>query len=98
MRLHMSKSTGNSVFGCVIRTLEDLPRPLLVTGERTIRAWEILLSTIGPITFPEPESHWHYKFRMFRQWLKRLPHRIRWRIFPYHIIHKDDYEKVFEYE
>jgi len=95
----LSKNTNNTLFGCDIWTLDGLPEPLLVTREQTIRVWESLLTYILTIVFPEPESHLHYKWRMFKVWLKRLPNRIRWRIFPYHIIHKSDYEQVIaEYE
>lgn len=72
--------------------------PIMVTGLYTIRTWEMLLTMPGPIRFPEPEGHWHFKFRMFKQWLRRLPNRLRWKIFPYHIVHKDAYQELLEYE
>jgi hypothetical protein len=66
-------------------------------SDRTLRAWEMAM-TIPTIQFPEPEGHWHYKWRMFKSWLRQLPAKIRWRVFPYHVIHKDEYEEMFEYE
>lgn len=66
---------------------------LLTTPESTYRAWEMAFTVPG-IEFPEPERHWHFKFRKLKEWLKALPCRIRWKIFPYHIIHEDTYEEM----
>ena len=68
---------------------------LYSTDERTLRAWKMLL-TIPTILFPEPESHLHYKCRVFGEWVKSLPSRIRWWIFPYHLIHREDYEDLVD--
>lgn len=48
-----------------------------------------------PLEFPEPEKVWHYKLRMLIKTVKEFPSRIRWFVFPYHVIHKNDWR---EYE
>jgi len=69
---------------------------LFPTSTSCIHQWKKLMEYIPTIAFPEPEGHWSYKWRMFKKRLKELPSNIRWRLFPYHVIHKDDYEEMFE--
>jgi len=44
--------------------------------------------------FNKVESHWHFKLRMFVRWFRKLPYRLRWKIFPYFIIHKKTLEEL----
>ena len=40
------------------------------------------------------ESISHYKLRKLKQWLKNLPSSIRWKLFPYYVVPKDEYEEI----
>jgi len=47
---------------------------IMETSDSTLRAWSWLVGDhpIVKITFPEPEGHWHYKWRMFKQHISAL--------------------------
>jgi len=67
--------------------------PLLTTSKRTMRAWNMIFTIprLGEFFSLKLESHWHYKLRIFNDWLQTKLWQIRWTVFPYHIIHKNDY-------
>ena len=48
---------------------------------------------MSPLEFPEPEKLWHYKLRMVIKTVKEIPSKIRWIIFPYHVIHKNNWRE-----
>jgi len=68
-----------------------------LTGVSTLRAWDMMMDpTMVTIQFPEPEGHWHYKWRMFKNWLREIPHRIRARIFPYYIVSFGEWKELMD--
>jgi len=66
-------------------------------SERTIKAWNMLLDpTIPHIDFPEPEGHYHFKWRMFKKWVGNSLHKIRLLIFPYTLVRIDNEDEYYE--
>lgn len=48
-----------------------MSRGVFLTGEKTIRLLRLSLTT-PTIIFPEPEGHWHFKLRKFKERLQGI--------------------------
>jgi len=85
---------------CFSKSIVDVltsqsPLNLYVIDPKTMEILVDPLYWMPPLNFPEPEKHWRFKLRMFVCWMRSLPSRLRWTIFPYHVIHKDEYEELW---
>jgi len=55
----------------ILEYIQNKESTILLSNKSTMRAWYIIIDpSMVTIQFPEPEGHWHFKWRMFKNWLR----------------------------